>query len=174
VITKADLAAVEPVRQRLLNLNSRASIFESTGGSAALAAFAPGDPLQSRSIPVQEHHDHRHEDHIRAHCVVLDAPVSWSGVTAWCRIVADALGERLLRCKGLVEIADTGEIVFLQGVQRVFHTPERLPRWPDADQRSRLVCITRDVERAELERTLPALKLPAGADPNATLAELAS
>jgi len=174
VITKTDLAPTGPVRARLAELNPRAALFESRQGSASLAAFAPGDPLQSRSIPVEEHHHHRHDDHVRAHSIVLDAPVSWSGVTAWCRIVADTLGDRLLRCKGLVEIAETGEIVFLQGVQRVFHTPERLPRWPDADRRSRLVCITRDVEREELDRTLPALKLPAGADPNVTLAELAS
>ena len=128
-------------------------------------------------MALEEHHDHshdvnRHDKHIRAHCFVLDGPVSWSGVAAWCRIVVEKLGDRLLRCKGLVEIADSGEIVFLQGVQRVFHTPERLSRWPDADQRSRLVCITRDVDEAELRRTLPALKLPAGSDPNITLADL--
>jgi G3E family GTPase len=114
----------------------------------------------------------RHDEHIRAHCFVLDGPVSWSGVAAWCRIVVEKLGDRLLRCKGLIEIAESGEVVFLQGVQRVFHTPERLPRWPDADQRSRLVCITHDVDEAELRRTLPALKLPAGSDPNITLADL--
>ena len=61
----------------------------------------------------------------------------------------------------------------MQGVQRVFHAPQRLPGWPDADHRSRLVCITRDVRGDELARTLPALKLEAGADPNVTLADLA-
>jgi hypothetical protein len=59
-------------------------------------------------------------------------------------------------------------------VQRVFHSPERLPGWPDADRRSRLVCITRGVDEAELRLTLPALKLPAGSDPNITLADLAA
>ena len=174
VITKADMAPIDRVKARLAELNPRAVVYESRQGSAALAAFAPGDPVQARSIPVEEHHYHRHDDHIRAHSIVLDAPVSWSGIAAWSRIIVEALGDRLLRCKGLVEIAETGEIVFLQGVQRVFHTPERLPRWPDADHRSRLVCITRDVNEAELARTLPALKLPAGTDPNITLAELAS
>jgi G3E family GTPase len=105
---------------------------------------------------------------------VLDGPFSWSGVAAWSRLVADVLGERLLRCKGLVEIAGTGEVVFLQGVQRVFHAPERLAGWPDADHRSRLVCITRDADEAEVRRTLPALKLPAGSDPNVRLEDLAA
>ena len=106
--------------------------------------------------------------------MVLDGPVSWSGLAAWCRVLVDKLGDRLLRCKGVVEIAESGEIVFLQGVQRVFHAPERLRGWLDADHRSRLVCITRGVTEAELSRTLPALKLSPGSDPNVTLADLAA
>ena len=183
VITKTDLASaaqLSAVKARLAQLNPRARVFESHQGSAALAAFSPGDPLQARAVPVEEpahayHHDvNRHDDHIVAHAVVLDGPVSWSGVAAWCRILVDKLGDRLLRCKGLVEIAESGEVVFLQGVQRIFHTPERLPRWPDADHRSRLVCITRDVDAAELRSTLPALKLPAGSDPHVRLEDLAA
>jgi G3E family GTPase len=183
VITKTDLASaaqLSAVKARLAQLNPRARAFESRRGSAALAAFSSGDPLQARAIPVEEpvyahpHDVNRHDEHILAHAVVLDGPVSWSGVAAWCRIVVDKLGDRLLRCKGLVEIADTGEVVFLQGVQRVFHTPERLPRWPDADHRSRLVCITRDVDAAELRTTLAALRLPAGSDPHVRLEDLAA
>ena len=181
VLTKMDIASTETghtVRNRLRELNPRAPIFESRQGSAALQAFAPGDPLAQKALPVEAHahgHGHdvnRHDEHVRAHCFLLDGPVSWSGVAAWQRVVVEALGERLLRCKGLVEIAESGEVVFLQGVQRIFHAPERLPRWPDADRRSRLVCITRDVEEAELRRTLPALKLPPGSDPHITLADL--
>ena len=181
VITKTDVAPaarLAAVKAKLAQLNASAEVFESRQGSAALAAFTPGDPLQARSIPAERHdHDHhrdvnRHDEHIRAHCFVLDGPVSWSGVAAWCRIIVDEFGDRLLRCKGLIEIADSTELVFLQGVQRVFHAPERLARWPDADHRSRIVCITRDVDEAELRRTLAALKLPAGSDPNITWADL--
>jgi G3E family GTPase len=180
-VTKADLAPsaqVQQVRMRVVALNPRAVIYESTCGSAALQAFAPLDAREARAVPVDAHvHRHgedvnRHDEHVRAHCFVLEAPVSWSGLTAWCRIVVDEVGDRLLRCKGLVQIADSGEIVFVQGVQRVFHTPERLSGWPDADRRSRLVCITRDVSEAELRLTLPALRLPAGTDPNVRLADL--
>lgn len=181
VITKTDLASAAQlgaVRARLAGLNPRARVFESRPGDAALASFSPSDPLQARAVPLEEPgHAHRrdvnrHDEHIIAHAVVLDGPVSWSGIAAWCRIVVDRLGDRLLRCKGLVEIAESGEVVFLQGVQRVFHTPERLAHWPDADRRSRLVCITRDVDPAELRSLLPALKLPAGSDPHVRLEDL--
>jgi G3E family GTPase len=179
LVTKADAvpaAQLAAVRRRLAALNPAAEVYESHHGSAALAAFAPGKRL-ALDVPrfeAQAHsHDvNRHDDHVRAHCFVLEGPVSWSGLAAWCRVVVEALGERLLRCKGLVEIAESGEVVFVQGVQRVFHAPQRLPGWPDADHRSRLVCITRDVDEAELARTLPALALEAGADPRITLAEL--
>ncbi len=179
VITKTDaVPSVAALRARLARLNPAAKIFESRLGSAALAAFHPVERMGQKAVPAfapphQHAHDaNRHDAHVRAHCFVLDAPASWSGLAAWSRIVVETLGERLLRCKGLVEIAESGEIVFVQGVQRVFHSPERLPGWPDADHRSRLVCITRDVDEPELRRTLPALKIPAGADPNITLADL--
>ena len=159
VITKADLAPAERTRARLATLNPGAQIMLS---SASIAAFAPHHSVNVKAPAALHHHD----ESIRAHCFVLDGPVSWSGVTAWSRLMAATLGERLLRCKGLIEIADTGELVFLQGVQNVFHAPERLAGWPDADHRSRLVCITRDVEEAELRDMLPALALPAGSDPS--------
>jgi G3E family GTPase len=182
VVTKADLAPSEKVLEieaLLRRLNPAAAVYKSRQASAALDAFKPGSRLQSKMLSPYESHRHvhdvnRHDAHVRAHCFILDGPVSWSGVAAWTRLLADTLGERLLRCKGVVEIAESGEIVFLQGVQRVFHSPERLAGWPDADHRSRLVCITRDADEAELRRMLPALKLPAGADPHVTLADLAA
>ena len=180
VLTKADVASpadVSGLQNLLRRLNPVAEIHPSRKASAALEAFMPGDPFRVRQLPEYESHRHahdvnRHDEHIRAQCFYLDEPVSWSGVAAWSRILVDTLGERLLRCKGLVEIAESGEIVFLQGVQRVFHAPERLVGWPDADHRSRLVCITRDADEAELRRTLPALRLPPGSDPNISLADL--
>ena len=182
VITKCDAASraqIGAARERLRAMNPAAELLESEGGSAALAAFRPAEGIALRSVQPETFHAHshdanRHDDRVRAHCFILDAPVSWSGLAAWSRIVAETLGDRLLRCKGIVEIAESGELVFIQGVQRVFHAPQRLRGWPDADHRSRLVCITRDAETAEIRRTLPALGLEAGADPHLRLADLQS
>ncbi|MEJ0070598.1 MAG: GTP-binding protein [Pseudomonadota bacterium] len=54
---------------------------------------------------------------------------SWSGLAAWWRLVSETYGDRLLRCKGILRIRDTDEIVFVQGVQRIFHRPEKLTDW---------------------------------------------
>ena len=51
--------------------------------------------------------------------------------------------------------------VAVHGVHHVFHPPVRLPGWPDGDRRSRVVFITRGVDRAEIEAGLPGTLAPA-------------
>jgi G3E family GTPase len=182
VVTKLDMVAMPAaLLARLTAINPRAQVAESRDGAAALQAFAPIDTHRiAADVQADDdhgHHDHgrdvnRHDAHVKAHCFVIDDPASWAGVAAWWRVMSEACGDRLLRCKGILRIDDTGEIVFVQGVQRVFHRPERLAGWPDADRRSRLVCITRDVDPEVLRAALAALQLPPGTDPgSASLAE---
>ena len=192
LVTKTDLApGRDALTARLRAINPAAELIESVMGAGAVEAF---EPLPSRrlagpghalnpSIHTNAHvhdHDHdpshtahhshddrnRHDEHVRAHCMVIDDPASWAGLAAWWRVLTARLGERLLRCKGLIRIADTGEVVFIQGVQKVFHRPERLPVWPDADPRSRIVCIARDTSAEEIRSTLAALQRPAGSAPD--------
>ena len=44
----------------------------------------------------------------------------------------------------------------IHGVQHVMHPPVRLERWPDADQRTRIVVITRDLEPEAVTRLFDA------------------
>ena len=178
VLTKVDLvASSQELMARLDELNPRAPVIESRAGTAALEAFAPLDRHRLTAEPAREaahahrhgHDVNRHDAHIRAHCLIVEDPASWAGLAAWWRLVSATCGDRLLRCKGLLRIRDTNEIIFIQGVQRVFHRPERLGDWPDRDHRSRLVCITRDIDEAELRQTLDALQLPPGSDPDLPL-----
>jgi G3E family GTPase len=46
-------------------------------------------------------------------------------------------------------------------VQHLFHPPARLPAWPDADRRTKLVFITRDVAREDIEKSLDAFRTDA-------------
>ena len=169
--TKRDVCEATPeLQSRIEGLNALAERVDARDAAAVASAFSPGAP-RSIAAPdpgalwLPKRTSSRHDSRLRSHAFVLPAPPSWAGVAAWWRLASERFGDRLLRCKGLVEIADTGEIVFLQTVQRVFHTPERLPAWPDADHRSRLVCITYDVDRDLLESTLPAFAAAAGTTP---------
>jgi G3E family GTPase len=69
------------------------------------------------------------------------------------------LGQRLLRMKGLVEIAELpGRPAVVHGVQHVFAAPEFLDRWPSDDHTTRLVFIAAGVPRHFPARLLAAIE----------------
>jgi G3E family GTPase len=41
--------------------------------------------------------------------------------------------------------------VVIHGVQHVLHPPERLAAWPDGDERTRIVLITRGLDQRKIE-----------------------
>jgi G3E family GTPase len=180
VITKRDLVPVQDALvARLDAINPHAARFDAHDAGALTALFGPGERyrLPHRFVHAGVRAANRRGLHVdaanrvRADAFVLPHPTTWSGIAAWWGVAHAEFGDRLLRCKGLLEIAETGEIVFVQGVQRIFHAPERLSGWPDDDHRSRLVCITRDVDAAELRRTLRAFDAPAGTPPAMKLSD---
>jgi G3E family GTPase len=89
----------------------------------------------------------RHDDHIRAFCLTSDAPLAPSAFDIFLDILRQAHGPRLLRVKGVVALADDlMRPVVIHGVQHVFHPPHRLAAWPDADRRTRIVFIVKDMD----------------------------
>ena len=96
--------------------------------------------------------------------------MTWAGWSAWSRLAREEFGARLIRVKGLLQMEDS--IAFVQGVQGVFHPPQRFQHWPDADHANRLVCISRDVSEEDIAITLPALNTPAGTQAHYSMQEL--
>ena len=105
------------------------------------------------------HHDHehrhahdvtRHDATIRSFSIVHDRPIDPMALEMFVDLLRSAHGEKLLRMKGIVAMSNAPERpLVLQGVQSVFHPPERLAAWPDPeDRRTRLVLITRDLPEA--------------------------
>jgi G3E family GTPase len=94
------------------------------------------------------HHDvNRHDDHIRSFCLATDNAVSASALDLFFELLRSMHGPNLLRMKGIVKVDEDPERpVVIHGVQHVFHPPARLAAWPDADRRTRLVFIVRDIE----------------------------
>jgi G3E family GTPase len=110
-------------------------------------------------------HDHRgndvnrHDERIRAFCITRERPMSWAALSGWLDALATMRGDDLLRVKAIVALADRPEQpVVLHGVQHLFHPPVLLPRWPDADHRTRIVFITRDLPREIIEASLAAFE----------------
>ena len=141
VITKRDLADSRLVEQFLSDaeiVNPNAAFIGESRPQARLGALGG---LQ-----------HGRPGTLRAFAFRPDR-VDWASWAAWTRRVSEKFGPRLVRVKGLLRM-ETGEVVLVQGVQGVFHPPQRFRDWPDADRANRLVCIARDIERSELEETL--------------------
>ena len=63
-------------------------------------------------------------------------------------------GDRVLRLKGLLNVAGVPGPVLVNGVQHLVHPPAHLDRWPNDDRASRLVVISSGLDRAEIERSL--------------------
>lgn len=106
-------------------------------------------------------HDHahahdvnRHDDHISSFCVTYDEPLRLDALEQWLDTIMMLKGPDLLRIKGIVNVAEMDKPVVIHGVQHVFHPPAVLDAWPSEDRRTRIVFITRDVERATIEDTL--------------------
>ena len=110
------------------------------------------------------HHDHgapvRHDAHIGAFCLTRDEPLDWRAFVAWVQSLITRHGDRLLRVKGIANIAGEKGPVVVHGVQHVFHQPVFLPSWPSRDRRSRIVFIARDLDRSIVAEPFEAL--PAG------------
>lgn len=66
--------------------------------------------------------------------------------------ISQNLGPSLLRVKGLVNVKEEpGHPAVIQGAQHLLHTMTWLDRWPDSDQRSRIVFITQGIAREQLK-----------------------
>lgn len=188
LLTKTDLA--EPavtarLRDRLAAINPSAPMLEVAAGEIDPARlFGAGlyDPatktadvarwLRDAAYDTAEHehgHTHdahdvnRHDDRIAAFCLYFDRPFEWEGLTYWLELLAAYRGDDLLRVKGLFNVRDVDQPVVIHGVQHVFHPPATIERWPDDDRRSRVVFITRGLDRSVIERTLAGVNAQAGA-----------
>ncbi len=107
-------------------------------------------------------HDHDHAEPWRPHdlkgkgiesfVLTRDSPLTREEAQFLLDGIAQNLGTGLLRVKGLVNIAEEpGRPAVIQGAQHLLHTMTWLDRWPDGDQRTRIVFITQGIPRDNLK-----------------------
>jgi G3E family GTPase len=95
------------------------------------------------------------EGDLHAFCVALDQPLDWESFHGWLNAGARVHGDAMYRVKGVVNVRDQSGPVLLQGVQHVFQPPVMLDAWPQHDdRRTRLVFVTRQLSRDDIERSL--------------------
>jgi G3E family GTPase len=157
IVTKADLVASDALRDApatIAAFNPLADVIASADRSVAVqAAFAP----LTAAPPLREIDPGYGGAHPRiARCLAKPAGnVAWPDLADFLDNLAGALGERLLRIKGLVRVAESRHPLLIESVGTLFAPPRPL-QVADGALSSCLVIIARDVDQGELDAVTPA------------------
>jgi G3E family GTPase len=102
----------------------------------------------------RHHHDvNRHDESIRAFALTAEAPINLATFELFWTLLRSTHGAKLLRLKGLVALSENpGQPLLVHAVQQILHPPLLLDAWPDADRRSRLVLIVKDLDETIVQR----------------------
>ena len=178
ILTKSDIADpsdMAALRLALGRINLSAPIFDAVVDEIATQRLLIEDAGSSdyksreaahwmrgagaRGMQEADHHaghDHTHTEGISSFVLTFDQPLDWTAFGIWMTMLLNRHGDKVLRVKGLLNVAGMVAPVLINGVQHVVHQPVHLDSWPDTDHRSRLIFIVRDLSREKLERSLSA------------------
>ncbi len=172
VLTKSEAAGAkgDAVRARIARLNPGVAILDVAKGEVVAAALIGCGPFDAEAkgadvrrwlaAEAAEEHDHhhdeddvnRHDAHVAAFALVRDRRMPAAALEAFLDRLVLEHGSRLIRVKGILAVAEEPDRpVIIQGVQGILAPPVALAAWPDADHRSRLVIIGRDLDRRAVE-----------------------
>jgi G3E family GTPase len=171
VVTKCDLAAelaIVALERRLAALNPGALRLRSAHGEVdPVALFDTGlyrggtqpDAAGWLNAGAYRHagapaRAGAHDARIRSFVWTTRAPVAWPALEDALDTLLGVAGERILRMKGLVNVAGEDAPWAIHAVQHSFYPPASLPAWPDGDRRTRIVFIVRDLEESFVAQTL--------------------
>jgi G3E family GTPase len=171
IVTKQDLAtpeSTEELKAKLRSINPAASFIDASFGSidfgplleqeshrdgalGEVSSTVDGDLTAPASM-------HAMSDRVASRCLIFDRPLNWQMFGIWLTMVLHRHGDRVLRLKGLLNVGAGRGPLLVEGVQHVIHVPRHLREWPDADQRSRIVFIARDLDLGQVEASLEAFQ----------------
>ncbi|MDW6026069.1 GTP-binding protein [Mesorhizobium sp. BAC0120] len=181
VVSKTDLvedaASLSALRQRLRGINPGAAILDARDNAANAAELVKCglyDP-ETKSADVRrwlgeeagdhdhDHahhshghdyaHHHRHDERVKTFTLRHEHPLPFSAIEIFLDLLISQYGDRLLRLKGIIELAeDPSRPLVVHAVQSLLHPPARLPAWPDAERGTRLVLIAVDLPEDYVRR----------------------
>ncbi|HYH43134.1 MAG TPA: GTP-binding protein [Burkholderiales bacterium] len=172
VITKTDLAdeaTVASLEARLRELNPQAPMKRAINGEIDLPFLINVGLANAKSrleeverwMGAEVHDDHghvhRHDESVTSFSLRYSEPFTWNTFSQCMEVLTALRGPDLLRVKGLINVEGHKGPLIVQGVQHLFHPPIELADWPSADHGSRLVFITKGIERSMVENLFSAI-----------------
>lgn len=174
VMTKTDLAddaKIGRLADRLERINPDAPILNVRSGFCARDLFeqetvARASQLQSQSgffceeaAVLATADGQAHQAAIASCVLVWDEQVDWTAFGLWLTMLLNRHGERVLRVKGILNIAGEDRPVAVHGVQHLVHPPVHMEAWPSQDRTSRLVIIADGLDLERVQRSFAAFAL---------------
>jgi len=159
VLTKTDLAdpaTTARLTARIRRINPDAPMIRA---DAAAGALLHHDRTASdfSAVPIDDVTDgNRHGEGIRCFVVTVDEPIDWTAFGVWLTMLLNRHGDKVLRVKGILNLAGEMAPVAIHGVRHLVHNPVHMAAWPDADRRSRIVFIVDGIEPHLVRRSLAA------------------
>ena len=171
ILSKTDIADKDETKSliyRIKEINPVAQIISISFGNIktkeifGLGAYDPYKKSQDvkkwlaaeKYTDKKEHHHHdvnRHDESIKAFSMMSDNPVNIIAFSFFRDMITASLGADLLRMKGIINIAGEERPAVIHGVQHIFHPVQWLETWPDNDKRTKLVFITRNIDKDKIE-----------------------
>ena len=175
VLTKADLCDDAGIRSAVAALRAvnpdapllvagrdpvpAGLLLEERPALGGLSSVVPG--LRCEAVP-DDAASALHGGDLATLALAFEGHIDWTAFGLWLTMLLGRHGDRVLRVKGLLNVAGSDTPVAIHGVQRLVHVPTHLSAWPDADRRSRVVFITRGLDPALIERSLGAFRVVRG------------
>jgi G3E family GTPase len=171
----ADEARVNSLTKRIRTINPKVTIIKSNMNSVPVAKLLGLNDYnpQNKDWNVREwleiekkessnhlhhHHDHhrehdvnRHGDDIETFAMVTSQPVSMTSLNFFLELLMSQMGENILRIKGILNIKGQECPAVIHGVQHIFHPLEWLEKWPSQNKQSRLVFITKNINKDTID-----------------------
>ncbi|MBN8442460.1 MAG: GTP-binding protein [Thauera sp.] len=112
-------------------------------------------PGAGRPAGIEDAGPKRHDEAVASFVLTFDAPLPWFEFSDALGLLLQLHGNRILRIKGLLNVAGDPLPRVVQCVQHAVYPPSSLPAWPTQppcdDRRSRLVFIVRELPREAVE-----------------------
>ena len=158
VLTKSDIAEADTLarlRARLARINRSAELLVAVNGAVDVPRVLRADVYDARTKGAEvrrwlaeeaekdaaEDGDHahghdvsRHDAHIHSFTLSFDGALDWTAFGIWLTMLLHTHGEKVLRVKGILNVAGADAPVVVNGVQHVVHPPIHL--WPPGRART--------------------------------------
>ncbi|MCE2990622.1 MAG: CobW family GTP-binding protein [Burkholderiales bacterium] len=137
---------------RWLNEAAYKVISSSNKAPTSLLAASSATP-RTESLDVHNAHDAR----INSWVMRIGHPVDWDALESAIETLQGIAADRLLRIKGIVNVAGREQPMAIHAVQHSLYPPVPLPAWPDDDHSTRIVFIVRDLSPEIVSKVMAGL-----------------